>query len=267
MRRLLLVVGAVAIAAVVGVCALSSAPAPHGWSIPPSDVVPTEESASRGDVATGQGAEAVGTSAGTAAAAAASTAGNAARVSRVWAADVARRTGIPERAVLAYAGAATAIAAESPGCHLGWATLAGLGAVESHHGTIDGSQPLPDGTVQPPILGPRLDGTEFDAVRDTDSGRLDGDAQWDRAVGPFQFIPSTWERWGADGSGDGVADPQQLDDAALTAGRYLCASGDLARPADWRRAVYSYNHLDSYVDAVAAAANAVAASARGAEAR
>ncbi|ERK61269.1 hypothetical protein N136_04857, partial [Leifsonia aquatica ATCC 14665] len=171
--------------------------------------------------------------------------------------------GIPGRAVLAYAGAATAIAAKDPGCRLGWSTLAGLGAVESHHGTIGGSAPQGDGTVQPPILGPRLDGTDYAAIDDTDGGRVDGDPRWDRAVGPFQFLPSTWEQWGADGSGDGVADPQQLDDAALAAGRYLCSSGDLSQPASWRDAIFAYNQLDSYVDAVAAAANAAAASARG----
>ncbi|MFF2051037.1 lytic transglycosylase domain-containing protein [Leifsonia sp. NPDC058194] len=271
MRRLLLVAGAVAIAAVVGVCALSSAPAPRGWSVPPSDAVPAGEGIA-GEGIPGEGAALADGAPGADSTAAAApgtvtvTGGNASRVSRSWAADVARRTGIPLRAVLAYAGAATALAAEAPGCRLGWTTLAGLGAVESHHGTIGGSAPQPDGTVQPPILGPRLDGTDYDAIPDTDGGRYDGDARWDRAVGPFQFIPSTWEQWGADGSGDGVADPQQLDDAALTAGRYLCSYGDLSRPASWRSAIFAYNHLDSYVDAVAAAANAAAASARGASA-
>jgi membrane-bound lytic murein transglycosylase B len=264
MRRLLLVAGAAAIAVVVGVCALSSAPAPRGWSVPPSDVVPAGEAMPEGTPAdsTGLGAPATAAPADGPLAA-----GNSARVSRAWAADVARRTGIPGRAVLAYAGAATAIAAEDPGCRLGWSTLAGLGAVESHHGTIGGSAPQEDGTVQPPILGPRLDGTDYDAIDDTDGGRVDGDPRWDRAVGPFQFLPSTWEQWGADGSGDGVADPQQLDDAALAAGRYLCSSGDLSQPASWRDAIFAYNHLDSYVDAVAAAANSAAASARGAGGR
>ncbi|WP_290471517.1 lytic murein transglycosylase [Leifsonia sp. 71-9] len=274
MRRLLLVAGAVAIAAVVGVCALSSAPAPRGWSVPPSDTVPLGDAMPGGGPAgaadaTGTGATGAdpSTASGTTAAGAGPAVGNASRVSRAWAADVARRTGIPERAVLAYAGAATAIAVADPGCRLGWSTLAGLGAVESHHGTIGGSAPQPDGTVQPPILGPRLDGTDYDAIHDTDGGRLDGDPQWDRAVGPFQFIPSTWEQWGADGSGDGIADPQQLDDAALAAARYLCSYGDLSQPAAWREAIFAYNHLDSYVDAVAAAANAAATSARGASGR
>ena len=45
----------------------------------------------------------------------------------------------------------------------------------------------------------------------------------DRAVGPMQFLPASWARYGADGNGDGVRDPHQLDDAALAAAAYLCA--------------------------------------------
>ncbi len=45
-------------------------------------------------------------------------------------------------------------------------------------------------------------------------------------MGPLQFIPSTWRSWGVDANGDGVADPNQIDDAALAAGRYLCAAGE-----------------------------------------
>ncbi len=45
---------------------------------------------------------------------------------------------------------------------------------------------------------------------------------YDRAVGPMQFLPGTWGRWGSDGDRDGVSDPQDVDDAALAAARYLC---------------------------------------------
>jgi membrane-bound lytic murein transglycosylase B len=175
-------------------------------------------------------------------------------VSGAWATSAAARARIPERAVRAYSGAAIALAAQQPHCHLGWTTLAALGAIESGHGTHGGSRVGEDGTVRPGIFGPRLDGAGFGAVPDTDGGRIDGDPTWDRAVGPLQFLPSTWARWGADGNGDGVADPQQLDDAALAAGRYLCSYGDLSVSSTWRAAVFAYNHLDSYVAAVAASA-------------
>lgn len=180
-----------------------------------------------------------------------------------WTAATAARVGIPARALQAYASAALTLAAQQPECGLGWNTLAGLGEIESAHGTHAGGVLRVDGHPDPPIRGIALDGTASAAIADTDGGRLDGDAAWDRAVGPLQFIPSTWQRWGADANGDGVADPNQIDDAALAAGRTLCAAGEMTSPTGWRRAVFSYNHLDSYVDDVAAVANAYARRAAG----
>lgn len=181
------------------------------------------------------------------------------RVDRAWAAATASRLGIPERAMLAYAGAALATAETQPGCGVAWNTLAALGSVESGHGTIFGGALDADGRAQPPIIGPALTGTEFEAISDTDDGAFDGDIRWDRAVGPLQFIPSTWERWGADGDGDGVADPQQIDDAALAAAHYLCHGGrNLRLEADWIAAIGSYNGATSYLDKVVHAADTFA---------
>ncbi|MFB2583521.1 lytic transglycosylase domain-containing protein [Herbiconiux liukaitaii] len=184
-------------------------------------------------------------------------------VDPAWADTVSRATGIPNRALLGYAGASLALSAADPDCGVGWNTLAALGAVESGHGTHGGSAIASDGGTAPAILGPDLDGTVYDRIDDTDGGRLDGDAGGDRAVGPLQFIPGTWAEWGADGSGDALADPQQIDDAALAAGRYLCHYGTLTDPATWRTAVFAYNHVESYVDLVAATANDYAARAAG----
>ncbi|MGC0368720.1 lytic transglycosylase domain-containing protein [Microbacterium sp. SLBN-111] len=180
-----------------------------------------------------------------------------------WSARIAAATGIPERALRAYASAALTLKAEQPSCGLGWNTLAGIGAIESAHGTHSGGHLDEAGYPQPAIRGIPLDGSASAAIADTDGGRWDGDAAWDRAVGPLQFIPATWQRWGADGNGDGVADPNQIDDAALAAGRYLCAAGEMTSASGWRRAIFSYNHLDSYVDDVAAMANTYAARAAG----
>ncbi len=108
-----------------------------------------------------------------------------------------------------------------------------------------------DGSTAKPIRGPRLDGEQFALIRDTDRGRWDGDAEFDRAIGPMQFIPSTWATMGADGNGDGVSDPNNIYDAALATGHYLCAGGrDLNRPADLDKAVLSYNNSREYVNAV-----------------
>jgi membrane-bound lytic murein transglycosylase B len=173
---------------------------------------------------------------------------------RVWLRDSARRTGIPARVLSAYARAADRVA--SDGCELGWNTLAGIGRVETSHARFGGASVDDAGDVRPRILGPRLDGGPgIRAIEDTDGGELDGDTTWDRAVGPMQFIPTTWERWGADADGDGRRDPHSIDDATLAAARYLCDAGDdLRDEAGWVDAVLTYNNSGDYVRKVADAA-------------
>ncbi len=180
------------------------------------------------------------------------------RVADEWVSDTAAKAGIPAPALRAYANAQLA---EPSGCHVGWTTLAGIGWVESQHGTIGGRTLGDDGHSSSPILGPALNGRgKFAAIPATpETSAWHGDPRWDHAVGPLQFIPSTWETWGADGDGDGAADPNDLDDAAYTAVRYLCADGDdLTTGSGWAQAVFSYNHAQSYVDSVYAAATAYA---------
>ncbi|MEU2929885.1 lytic transglycosylase domain-containing protein [Streptomyces sp. NPDC007251] len=158
---------------------------------------------------------------------------------------------LPASVFAAYRRAEEELARSAPGCRLRWQLLAAIGQVES--GQAWGGRVTPDGTTVTPILGPRLTGGAFAAVPDTDGGAYDGDAVYDRAVGPMQFIPSTWARWGADGNGDGRADPDNVYDAALAAGRYLCAGGrDLSHPADLDRAILGYNHSDAYLRTVKA---------------
>ena len=160
---------------------------------------------------------------------------------------VAARTGIPQRALAAYAGASMHMGEQQPACNLDWALLAAIGYVESHHGTLGGGHIAEDGYTTIAIIGPPLDGTNGTReIRDTDGGELDGDATYDRAVGPMQFIPSTWAGWGTDASGSGEASPHHIDDAALSAARYLCASGDLSDPDTWWRAVLRYNRSEEY---------------------
>ena len=179
-----------------------------------------------------------------------------------WLARTSATTSIPVRALSAYARAHLQVAAEQPDCKVAWNTIAALGGIESAHGSIHGSVLGTDGYPRPAIRGPALDGGAFGSVHDTDGGSLDGDTRWDRAVGPLQLIPSTWETWAADANGDGIADPNQIDDAALAAGRYLCHSGELDSPEAWRQAVFSYNHSDAYVADIAQLANTYAERAR-----
>ncbi|WP_305038896.1 lytic transglycosylase domain-containing protein [Frankia sp. ArI3] len=159
---------------------------------------------------------------------------------------------IPTRMLTAYRAAAVRTAAEHPACHLPWQLLAGIGRIESGHAA--GHTLTADGTLTRPILGPPLDGHDGRALlRDTDHGTLDHDTRYDRAVGPMQFIPTTWASAGRDNSGDGRADPDNVDDATLAAAGYLCRHGrDLADPAQLRAAIFSYNPSTSYVRAVLA---------------
>lgn len=174
-----------------------------------------------------------------------------------WVEFAASATGVSARAVRAYAGAALFMAKDNPECAIPWTLLAGVGRVESFHGQINGSEVRADGLVTPQVIGIALDGNGVAAIRDSDGGALDGDVVWDRAVGPMQFIPQTWEQFGVDATGSGSADPHHIDDAALTAARYLCdrAGGPVVEEDRWRQAILAYNNSVQYVRDVTTFAN------------
>ncbi|WP_329197347.1 MULTISPECIES: lytic transglycosylase domain-containing protein [unclassified Streptomyces] len=158
-------------------------------------------------------------------------------------------SGIPGTALDAYKRAAVSVAAALPHCNLPWELVAGIGRVESVHASGYGLKS--DGSTEKPIRGPRLDGNGYAQIKDTDKGEWDADTEYDRAVGPLQFIPSTWKTWGADGNGDGSRDPNNIYDAALGAGLYLCAGDrDLSDPAKLDQAILSYNNSREYVNSV-----------------
>ncbi|MFI1781526.1 lytic transglycosylase domain-containing protein [Streptomyces rubiginosohelvolus] len=157
--------------------------------------------------------------------------------------------GIPASILAAYKQAERTVATTDPSCRLPWQLLAAIGKVES--GQARGGRVDANGTASPRILGPALNGQGFALIKDTDGGAYDGDAVHDRAVGPMQFIPSTWASWGQDANGDGRKDPNNIYDAALAAGRYLCANDrDLALAADLDQAVLSYNRSTEYLRTV-----------------
>lgn len=101
---------------------------------------------------------------------------------------------------------------------LDWAVLAGIGKVECDHG------------------------------RDPDpSCTREGAVNAAGAGGPAQFLASTWSVYGVSADGHGAPDRWNPADAILGMANYLRASG---APADYRRAIYAYNHARWYVDEV-----------------
>jgi hypothetical protein len=160
-------------------------------------------------------------------------------------------SGIPSTALSAYKNAAARETARKPACGITWPLLAGIGRVESNHGRFAGAVLHADGVSTPHIIGIPLNGHGTALIRDTDGGRLDGDTVYDRAVGPMQFIPSTWANWGVDANGDGLTDPFNIFDAAAAAADYLCAAGrDLRTSAGQVHAILSYNYSYDYVSMV-----------------
>jgi membrane-bound lytic murein transglycosylase B len=97
------------------------------------------------------------------------------------------------------------------------------------------------------VIGPALNGSagrqDLPAV---DHGVLTGDPVYDHAVGPMQLLPETWYQYAEPGT-----NPQNIDAAAVAAGRYLCADGrDLATATGWWTAILAYNHSTSYANLV-----------------
>lgn len=70
------------------------------------------------------------------------------------------------------------------------------------------------------------------------------------AIGPMQFLPSTWLAWGITAFGE-PGPPNVMDpyDAVPSAARYLCAAG-AGTPAGLPRAIFAYNDANWYVSEV-----------------
>lgn len=159
-------------------------------------------------------------------------------------------TDIPRLVLDAYR---RAVAQVGPrGCTLPWEALAAIGEIESDQGRWQGSQVTTAGDIVPPIIGPALDGQGGTALLiDADHGKWDGDPVYVHAIGPMQFIETTWAVVGRDGNGDGRADPNNIYDAALSAAVYLCAAAppaELGTDAGLRQAFYAYNHSALYAE-------------------
>ncbi|WP_084261451.1 lytic transglycosylase domain-containing protein [Micromonospora rifamycinica] len=205
----------------------ATVPTPPLGSLPPGGTVPTGPT---GPTVGGRPADALGD----------------------WARVTGSKVGISPIAMQAYGYAELVLAQTNRSCQLSWTTLAAIGYVESRHGQANGATLGPDGRAVPEIIGDPLDGQGGRSlIRDTDGGLFDRDTVYDRAIGPMQFIPTTWEQVGADADNDGRKDPHDLDDTALAAGNYLCQGGrNMTIPGDWWGAILSYNDVRRYAQDV-----------------
>ncbi len=164
----------------------------------------------------------------------------------------ASSNGIPAPALSAYQRGAQIIDAADKSCNIPWELIAAIGRVESDHGRYGGNTLTEDGVSKPGIYGIALNGKNgTQAINDTDGGQLDQDTVFDRAVGPMQFIPSTWQVVKVDADGDGKRNPQDMDDAALATSVYLCSGSDnLSTRKGQEASVFRYNHSQDYVNLV-----------------
>ncbi len=136
-----------------------------------------------------------------------------------------------------------AAAVTCPG--LPWSVLAAVGWVESRH--AGGRADPHSGAVNPPILGPPLDGRSGRAAI-PDPSQSDG---WARALGPMQFLPATWARWSVlapDRPPETTPDPNNAWDAIYTAARFLCGGSEGF--GDVSAALRRYNPSSAYAAAV-----------------
>jgi hypothetical protein len=80
------------------------------------------------------------------------------------------------------------------------------------------------------------------------------------ALGPMQFLPSTWAQWGIDAFGQtGPPNVMNPYDAVPSAAKLLCADGAATGGSGLRNAIFDYNHADWYVNEVLALAAEYAA--------
>ena len=72
------------------------------------------------------------------------------------------------------------------------------------------------------------------------------------AIGPAQFIPSTFRTYGIDGDEDGIRNPFNMRDAKASIGHYLKSSGwsEDASLETKRDAIWQYNHSRVYVNTI-----------------
>ncbi|WP_236795742.1 bifunctional lysozyme/C40 family peptidase [Amycolatopsis sp. GM8] len=143
-----------------------------------------------------------------------------------WAAGLSGPLDIPERTLMGYATGELTLRKEQPNCHLSWVTLAGIGKASADHGRFGGDAIDGNGVTQKALGSVPLQGAA-------------GEAANEKRSGPMQLTPKEWQR--------GQGNIQNIDDAAVAAGRTLCANGtDLQAGTQWWNAIASYRDSDLF---------------------
>src|SRR5690606_24403163 len=124
--------------------------------------------------------------------------------------------------------------------------LAGIVRAARRPGRASGGDPTPSGAPSTPLDTIELRTFGGDVI--SQAG----------AAGPMQLSPAVWEKWAAvsDTASGRAPNIQDLDDAALTAGRALCDGGrDLDRGEDWLAGVSALHDEPLFLHRVLATAN------------
>jgi membrane-bound lytic murein transglycosylase B len=92
----------------------------------------------------------------------------------------------------------------------------------------------------------------FDVARAEGTDPLSLTGSPSGAFGVPQFLPTSFQRYGADGNGDGRVDLYDVDDAAASTARFLASYGwsEALGRSERRQVIWHYNHSDAYIDAV-----------------
>lgn len=150
--------------------------------------------------------------------------------------------GVPDLAAKAYLNASVRVTELHPECTVPPEVLVAFGRQESDHGQV----------VEWDDTGHSIGILKGYANTgdDTEGGELDGDTEADWAVGPMQFIPTTWKAYAQDGDGDGKAEPGSFYDSALTGAWHICSlAGAFPKASVIAAAWAQYDTAYRYADA------------------
>ena len=184
------------------------------------------------------------------------------RPAACWAEQRAAALEIPVTALEAYGYAARVAEVENPKCHIAWTTLAGIGQVESHHGTYRDATLFPNGDVTSADQGcasrrhqrhhahRRQRGQTGPTASRARRGRWDRCSSFPRPGGYTGWTPTTT-----------ASSARTTSTTPHSRRRAICVGAERIspHPRGWITALWAYNDSDVYARAVRDWATAYAA--------